>query len=302
MARLIGKHLGKHLPGKPKFVVANMEGASHRVAANHVYAAKPDGLTLALMNNGVPSYNLAGETAEDGTRFDVGKMGWIGSPSREVQVLVMHKRTGAVVGDMDSVLRKEWKIAHEGIGGAPHLTQVALELGLGFKLKPIFGYAGADRDLSVDRGETDGVIGVWDSVERERKSDLESGTLVPIVTIGGEQPDSPHLKGVPTAEELVDASDDDSKQALLDVEAQKLGWSRSLVAPPGMSTEMLETLRKAFDSTMEDPEFLSAAADLKITITATKGEVIQDRIAQYLKTDESVVKSILEAVEADRDK
>jgi tripartite-type tricarboxylate transporter receptor subunit TctC len=46
-ARLIVAHMGKHIPGNPEFIVQNMPGAGHVVAANHLYSmAKPDGLTL----------------------------------------------------------------------------------------------------------------------------------------------------------------------------------------------------------------------------------------------------------------
>ena len=46
-ARLVVAHLGKHIPGNPDFIVQNMPGAGHVVAANHLFSvAKPDGLTL----------------------------------------------------------------------------------------------------------------------------------------------------------------------------------------------------------------------------------------------------------------
>ena len=48
-ARLIAAHMGKHIPGNPDFIVQNMPGAGHVVAANHLFSvAKPDGLTLIV--------------------------------------------------------------------------------------------------------------------------------------------------------------------------------------------------------------------------------------------------------------
>src|SRR5207253_3708908 len=46
-ARAMARHMGKHIPGNPAFIVDNMPGAGSMISANHVYkVAKPDGLTL----------------------------------------------------------------------------------------------------------------------------------------------------------------------------------------------------------------------------------------------------------------
>ena len=45
--RMLGRYLGKHIPGNPSIVVENMPGAGHLIGANHMYkVAKPDGLTI----------------------------------------------------------------------------------------------------------------------------------------------------------------------------------------------------------------------------------------------------------------
>jgi len=46
-SRTLARHMGKYMPGNPNFMVENMPGAGHRIAANHVYkVARPDGLTI----------------------------------------------------------------------------------------------------------------------------------------------------------------------------------------------------------------------------------------------------------------
>ena len=50
-ARLMARHIGKHIPGNPSVVVQNMPGAGNIIGANYVYGiAKPDGLTLGAVN------------------------------------------------------------------------------------------------------------------------------------------------------------------------------------------------------------------------------------------------------------
>jgi tripartite-type tricarboxylate transporter receptor subunit TctC len=47
-ARAIAQVMGKHISGNPNFIVQNMPGAGHMIAANYIYnVAKPDGLTIA---------------------------------------------------------------------------------------------------------------------------------------------------------------------------------------------------------------------------------------------------------------
>src|SRR5678810_1494434 len=54
-ARLLARHLPKHLPGKPTVIVQNMPGGNSIIAANHMYnAAKPDGLTIGTFNRNLP--------------------------------------------------------------------------------------------------------------------------------------------------------------------------------------------------------------------------------------------------------
>ena len=66
--RVVAKHLGNHIPGKPTIVHKNMPGGGGTVAPNYVYnIAKKDGLTV-LFGGGSPSMAYILQTK--GTRFD----------------------------------------------------------------------------------------------------------------------------------------------------------------------------------------------------------------------------------------
>src|SRR3982751_7027295 len=53
-ARLMARHLGKHIPGNPTLIVQNMPGAGSLQAANFIYNSAPaDGTTIALLQRGM---------------------------------------------------------------------------------------------------------------------------------------------------------------------------------------------------------------------------------------------------------
>ncbi len=54
-ARILSRHMGKYIPGKPTIIIENMTGAGGLISANHLYrATKPDGLTIGHFNGGLP--------------------------------------------------------------------------------------------------------------------------------------------------------------------------------------------------------------------------------------------------------
>src|SRR2546429_1015393 len=79
-ARLLAAHMGRHLAGKPDFIVQSMPGAGGLLATNYLYAQAPqDGTTLGLIHSSVPLAPLFGT---QGARFDPLKLHWLGSMDR----------------------------------------------------------------------------------------------------------------------------------------------------------------------------------------------------------------------------
>src|SRR5262245_32393460 len=79
--RLIARHIQKHMPGKPTFVVQNMPGAGGVRAANFLYSVAPkDGTVIALFQNTVPFEPLYGNKQ---ALFDANRLQLLGSPSQE---------------------------------------------------------------------------------------------------------------------------------------------------------------------------------------------------------------------------
>ena len=86
-ARLVARHLGDYIPGKPKLIVNNMPGASGVKAVNYLYSIAPrDGSVISTFNNAMPYYQALGQL---GIQFKSEEFSWIGSLSQGVIVVTV---------------------------------------------------------------------------------------------------------------------------------------------------------------------------------------------------------------------
>lgn len=294
-ARLVSRHYGKHLPGNPTIIVENLPGAGGVIMANRLQESRPDGLTIGIHDRGISAVQLQGE---EGVRYDVTKWTWLGSLTIEEYFYVVHQRTGVTPANLDLLKTKEIKTANVSPGGFSHLMEVALKYGLGWKLTPIFGYQGnRETVLSIDRGETDAVAISWTSLITQKRDELQSKVMVPLVQMGGQNKD-PLAAGVPTVQSLFTNATPEAKQVLNFVETP-LNWSRSMSTPPGLEPRVAASMRAAFAQMMADPEFLADAAQLKFDIIPVPGEKVQEMMGEYMKTPKAIVDLVEEQVKKD---
>ena len=171
-SRIIARHMGKHIPGKPTIVVENMTGAGSLIAANHVYkAAKPDGLTIGHFIGNLLMGQVLGRT---GIEFDARKFEYIGIPVKDKPVCALTKRSG--IRSME-----EWTAAKTPVklgGTAPGTTtdDIAkiLKAALRLPIQLVAGYRGtADIRLAADSGELAGGCWGWDSIRATWRKAIE---------------------------------------------------------------------------------------------------------------------------------
>src|SRR5262245_52219171 len=147
-ARLIARHLGRHIPGNPSVIVRNMQGAGSVVAANHIYnVAAKDGTELGLFAGNITIDPLIGGTAH---KYDARKLQWIGAPSSDSNVCLASR--ASPFKTLDDVLRREMIT---GTSGTSTLDfPVVLNNVLGARFKLVKGYGGsAALRLAMERGE-----------------------------------------------------------------------------------------------------------------------------------------------------
>lgn len=291
-ARVIGRHLGNRLPGKPTVVVENRPGGSHRIAMNYLYEAKPDGLTVGLVDRGVLTFALQGD---ENARYDITKVSWLGSPTTSTQVLVVHQRAG--IKSLDQLKTQELRLAMTGAGGSPHTNMILLkELGK-YQLKPVFGYGGTSGwMLAIERGEIDASISDFEAFISRRPDEMNSGQWLPLVQFG-RRIDHPLLTKVPTLGEVI-ASPSPEDAQLIQLVLRPFEFGRLLLAPPGMPPNILSTLRAAFLDMYQDPEFMADAQKSGLTIQPMAGEDMQRQIGEFSQIPKSTVKRLEALIEA----
>src|SRR5262245_41518463 len=149
-ARMLSRHMPRHIPGTPRIVVLNMEGAGGLRLANFLYNGAPkDGTAIGTINRGAPFEPLLG--VADAARFDASKFTWIGSANDEVSTCVAWKTAG--VTRFDELFTRELTVG--GTGGTADSYQFPKAISgiLGARMKMVSGYLASDIELAMERGE-----------------------------------------------------------------------------------------------------------------------------------------------------
>ena len=282
-ARMLARHMGKHIPGNPRLVPSNMEGAGSLTLTNYLYNVAPkDGTVIGTINRGAPFEPLIGEA--DLARFDAAQFTWIGSVANEVSICAVWQRAG--IDNFEQLFTRELTVGGTGSGADTNQFPRVMNGVLGTKLKVVSGYPGGNNiDLAMERGEVDGRCGwSWSSIVSTRKAWLESGTIKVLVQLALEK--HPDLPDVPL---IMDYAKTDEERAMLRLIFSRAALGCPFVAPPGMPADRVAILRKAFDDTMKDPAFLAEAAQALLEVSPVGGEELQALVADIYRTPKDVV-------------
>jgi tripartite-type tricarboxylate transporter receptor subunit TctC len=281
-ARILARHLGKHIPGNPIVTPKNMEGAGSLRLANWLYNVAPkDGTAFGTIGRGTGFDPLLGVKA---AQFDATKFAWIGSANDEVSVCVAWHKTG--IKTIEEVTQKELTVGGTGPSADTDQFPRIMNGVVGTKFKLVTGYPGGnDINLAMERGEVDSRCGwSWSSVKTTRQNWIKDGLINILVQLSLEK--HPDLPKVPLVTDL--AKTEDQKQILKLIFArQALG--RPFVAPPGVPQDRVDALRKAFMDTMNDKEFLAEAEKAQLEITPIDGAGVQKLVGEVYQTPPAVV-------------
>ena len=263
-ARAWARHLGKYMPGNPKFIVKNLPGAAGNKSKNFIYnKAKKDGLTL----HWGPLNQMGHLLKLKGVNFDPSKFQLIGAGDVSYYTLIMADTGKGLKSPAD--LPKT-----EGIifgGRAPHSNldiygRIPLEL-FGVKYRYVVGYKGSSkispalqaREINMASAGNPGYNAFY------KNGIVETGEAIGLyyhsaMDAKGEAARFPGYFG--KAKHFIDYyKETTGKEPSGDLwEVYKWVskysiWPFSFAAPPGAPAEVVADLRKAYLATRDDPAF-----------------------------------------------
>lgn len=279
-SRAIGRHLGKHIPGKPTIVVDNMTGAGGIVHANYMFKqAKPDGLTIGNNIGGLFMQQIMGAK---GIEFDGRKFEFIGAPGVDHPVCVLTKASGVTTLEKWLAAKEPLKLGGVGPGGTASDVARVLQAALNLPLKVVEPYKGtADIKLAAESGELAGGCWAWESMKAMWRAGLEKGDVSVVVLAMPKK--LPEISNVPLAVDF--AKTNDARQLLKYGIHDISTITRPYFLSPGTSKDRVQELRKAFAETLKDAEFLAEAKKGNLDIEAVSGEEIETVVNDLFKLE-----------------
>lgn len=259
-SRVLGRHVDKHLPGKPTVVIQNMPGGGGLRAAQFGYKAAPkDGTVLVNIR---ASNMLDSILGIRGTDIDPTKYVWVGSMAADTDVCSFWHTAG--VKSYDDFFKKEVLIGASGKGAQAYSFPNAMNRVLGTKFKIILGYKGAaDRILALERGELQGNCGINGStIVSSWGQMLQQGKLIPVVQSGVAP--YPALKDVPLTQSFAKTQE---QKDILEAIFSQMAIARLYALAPGTAQEPAKVVRAGFDASMQDAGMLADAKKSKIDIS-----------------------------------
>lgn len=281
-ARVIGRHMGAHIPGEPTLVPKNMEGAGSLRLANYLYRVAPqDGSAFGTIGRGIPFDPLL---IGRGDAFDAQKFTWLGSANNEVSVCVAMKDSG--IAKFEDLYTKELAVGGTGTSADTDQFPRVLNSILGTHFKIVEGYPGGnDVVLAMERGEVAGRCGwSWSSVKSTHKSWIDDKRMIVLVQLSLTK--HPEMPDVPL---IMDFAKTDEQRAILKMIFARNVMGRPYLAPQNLPADRVAVLRKAFMDTMTDKNFLADAAKTDLEINPVSGEDVEKLVKDVYATPADII-------------
>jgi tripartite-type tricarboxylate transporter receptor subunit TctC len=280
-ARLLARHMGRHLPNAT-IVVENMGAAAGLNAANFIYNQAPkDGSVIGALRPTLTFNQLVQPT---GVRYDAKKFAWIGSMAQINTVIFLYRPTSPAKS-LAEAEEKEVVMGAQAKDDEGYIQTKTMNELVGTKFKIVLGYSGIPAvDLAIRNGEVNGRQGEWNAVKAAHPDWLRENKMVILAQVSIDK-----IEDLPKVPRIIDLTknEDDKKLAALVSAPASLG--RIIAAPPGVPKDRVEFLRTAFDETMKDPEFLADARKLNLEIQPLAGSDLEVRVNKAVDVPKHLV-------------
>ncbi|MFM2444667.1 MAG: hypothetical protein RJB09_1853 [Pseudomonadota bacterium] len=282
-ARLVGRFIGSHVPGQPRVIIRQMAGGGSRIAANHVFNVAPrDGTVLATADQAMPVQQAVGDPD---IKFDTSQLNWIGNPTADNNLLAVWHT--ANIRTLDDIRAREVVLGATGINTSSQYAQ-ALNSIAGTKFKIVLGYPGAsEMGLAMEKGEIMSHTAPWAAWKAAHPDWIRDKKINIIFQVGLLR--SRELPDVPL---LMDYAKNDLDRSALQLFSAAATIGRPLFSTPFTPRERIDALRRAFDATMEDPEFRKAAQQSGMDIDPVSGEELQKIVSKIVAAPKEVTQRL----------
>jgi len=280
-ARAVARHIGRYIPGNPNVIFKTMPGAGSLVAANHLFHVAPrDGTALGFISATIPLEELLGV---GGVKFRSAEFNWIGRVASGVNMTFV-KDTSSLKTIHDAY-KREVILGASGRSSTVFVYPSVLGAVTGAKFKMVLGYASSpEAMLAMERGEVEGHSTSLEVVRALHPTWLSEKKITVLVQYALNR--HPELPEVPMSWELGRTPED---QQILKVVANATEVGKMIMAPPGLPADRVQALRRAFDATMKDPDFM---AELNSKLGVMAGEDLQKLVVDLGATPRAMVDKI----------
>jgi tripartite-type tricarboxylate transporter receptor subunit TctC len=285
--RAVANHMGKHIPGNPTLVVQNVPGAGTFVATNRVFnSSKRDGTVLALA---APTIALDEKLASEGVRFKTAELNWIGRITSRSNHVMMWKTSP--VKTIQDAMAQESILAATYPSSTVAIYPNVLNNVIGTKFKLVMGYAGSNEAmLAMERGEAEGHSTTFEGVKRAHPDWLKNKDVNIIVQFGFKR--DAEMPDVPTAMELARTPE---QTEVLKAVLSTIEIGTSYFTAPGVPQDRVTALRRAFDATMTDPEFIAELGRVGVNVAPMTGEDLQKLVVEVANLSPELTEKVREA-------
>jgi tripartite-type tricarboxylate transporter receptor subunit TctC len=277
-ARLVARHIGKHIPGNPTVVPQNMTGAGGLKMANYLATvAARDGTFIGMLGNSFPALQAVGG---QGVQFDAGKFHWLGTIAPVVETMAVWHTTG--VKSIEDTRSREVIAGASGRGAITFIYPTMMNELLGTKFKIVTGYTGGNQiNLAMERGEVQARNNTWSSWKATKRAWLDEGKIAVIAQAGPRAPDLV----APSVESFARTPEE---RQLIELIVSGTQMGRPLATTADVPAERVAALRAAFDATMKDPEFRAEAAAMHFEVDPVSGVALQGVVEKVLATPKEI--------------
>jgi tripartite-type tricarboxylate transporter receptor subunit TctC len=288
-ARVLAKYFGRHLPGTPSIVVKNSPGGAGLTLVNSLNTTLArDGTEIATFDRGIALQPLL-EASQ--ARFDPLRFSWIGSTDNDASTCLSWHTSA--VRTMDDLMHQELIVGGTGSTAIANTFPRVLNAVLGTKFRVIPGYPGAnDALLAMERGETQGFCSLgFATLDAIRPGWVREHKVNIFVQLALQK--SKEHPEVPLALDFARSEAD--RQAIALIVSPNL-LARPFAAPPGVPPDRLEALRRGFDETVSDPDYLAEAQARALHIDLVTGRELDAVLRRIYATPKEIVARVKEAV------